>query len=527
MFYTNTSYSKREELYMKKISELQKSALKRLKTHYFLNVVIVFVMSIITSGGYNYTMINNIGAISNNSVMLAIKHKSNFEILEEFINKRNMYYVNSPATIAKKYTKGVLSVFVNEITGSGSFGFGVLNGINKILFGGKVSESVTIFIMALLSILIVIFVKNLYMVGKNRYLLEHLNYDHINVNSLLFPYLTGNSRHIAKIMFVRSLKQTLWNFTIIGGFYKHYEYMMIPYILAENPSVSCKEAFELSKQLMMNDKRNVFKLDLTLLPLSLLDGFTFHLTSLFFLNPFRECIYAEVYADLREKKLNLIENGKLLYDHILYANDEQLSNYPEEKCPTKYLDRLKWLSIIDYTKDYTIESCVLFFFFFSIGGWVWEVIFYMFNEGKFINRGTLFGPWLPIYGVAGIIIVVFLRRFRKNPTWMFTLSFSVCGFVEYMTSWILEKCFDKKWWDYHGYFMHLNGRICLEGLLVFGFAGVFTTYFAAPLVDNLFLKIPRKTKKLICLLLIVLFVFDCIYSAGHPNIGEGITDNLI
>ena len=135
---------------MKKISDIQKSALKRLKSHYFLNVVIVFVMSIITTGGYNYTMINNIDAISNNSVMLAIKHKSNFEILDEFINRRNIYYVSSPDTIARKYTKGVLSVFVNEITGTGSFGFGLLNGINKILFGGKLSESVTIFIMSLL-----------------------------------------------------------------------------------------------------------------------------------------------------------------------------------------------------------------------------------------------------------------------------------------------------------------------------------------------------------------------------------------
>ena len=96
-----------------------------------------------------------------------------------------------------------------------------------------------------------------------------------------------------------------------------------------------------------------------------------------------------------------------------------------------------------------------------------------------------------------------------------------------MTSWILEKCFNLKWWDYQGYFMNLNGRVCLEGLLVFGLAGVLMTYFIAPFVDNLFRKIPDKTKKVICILLIILFVFDVCYSSGHPNVGDGVTENLI
>ena len=508
--------------------EILKTSLSRLKSHYFYNVVIVFFIAIIVSGGYNYTMLNRTNYISNNSVMLEIKHKTNFEVLDEFINKRNMYYISTtPETMQEKYSRGVFSVFVNEITGTGSFGFGILNGINKMLFGGSISEWVTIFIMALMSIIITVYVKNVLLVGKSRYFMEHRLYDDTKVGALMFPYLTGHTRHVAYVMMIRSIKQTLWNFTIIGGFYKHYEYMMIPYILAENPNVTAEQAFKMSKDLMMNDKLNMFKIDLLLLPIAMIDGFTFHLTSLFFLNPYRDCVYSEVYSRLRENKRTIIENGMMLYDDVLYRNEDGLDSYPEEKCPTEFLDRLKWLSTIDFERDYSVETSVLFFFFFSFIGWFWEVIFYMVNEGRFINRGTMCGPWLPIYGVAGIIIVVFLRGLRKNPAMMFTSSFLICGTVEYMTSWILEKCFNLKWWDYQGYFMNLNGRVCLEGLLVFGLAGVLMTYFIAPFVDNLFRKIPDKTKKVICILLIILFVFDVCYSSGHPNVGDGVTENLI
>ena len=75
--------------------------------------------------------------------------------------------------------------------------------------------------------------------------------------------------------------------------------------------------------------------------------------------------------------------------------------------------------------------------------------------------------------------------------------------------------------------MNINGRVCLEGLLVFGLAGVLMTYFIAPFVDNLFKKIPNKAKTVICIVLIILFVLDVCYSAGHPNVGDGVTENLI
>ena len=73
--------------------------------------------------------------------------------------------------------------------------------------------------------------------------------------------------------------------------------------------------------------------------------------------------------------------------------------------------------------------------------------------------------------------------------------------------------------------MNFQGRICLEGLVVFALGGCAAVYLVAPSLDYLFCKIPMKIKKIICVVLVVLFVADMAYSAFVPNIGEGITDN--
>ena len=81
----------------------------------------------------------------------------------------------------------------------------------------------------------------------------------------------------------------------------------------------------------------------------------------------------------------------------------------------------------------------------------------------------------------------------------------------------------KKWWDYSGYLLNLNGRVCAEGLIVFGIGAMFTVYFAAPMLDNIYRKIKRKYLVMISVVLIMAFVTDNIYSHFHPNEGEGIT----
>ena len=82
----------------------------------------------------------------------------------------------------------------------------------------------------------------------------------------------------------------------------------------------------------------------------------------------------------------------------------------------------------------------------------------------------------------------------------------------------------QKWWDYSGYFLNIQGRVCAEGLLVFGLGGIAIVYFLAPIIDNQIQKLKPKLLVILCILLLGTFLTDQIYSSKHPNAGKGITD---
>lgn len=175
-------------------------------------------------------------------------------------------------------------------------------------------------------------------------------------------------------------------------------------------------------------------------------------------------------------------------------------------------------------RRYSLSSLILLFFSFSTVGWLWEVGLHLLKDGVFVNRGVMLGPWLPIYGAGGVIALLLLRRLFNNPIATFFAMMAVSGTVEYFTSWYLELTKGAKWWDYTGYFLNLNGRICAEGLVAFGLGGCACIYLLAPKLDALFSKIPKTVRMALCLALLLLFAADAVYSRIHPNMGAGITD---
>ena len=209
-------------------------------------------------------------------------------------------------------------------------------------------------------------------------------------------------------------------------------------------------------------------------------------------------------------------------------NYEDIMNgksYPDMLYPIKIKKKKDRFSNINYLKHYTITSLILIFFILSFVGWLWEVTLHLVGDGIFVNRGVLHGPILPIYGIGCIMILVFLYRFRKNPWKLFLLSIILCGVLEYSASFILEKVMNgTKWWDYTGYFLNINGRICLEGLLIFGLGGVAVVYFIIPILDNCIRKINSKYLIILCIAFTSLYIIDLIYSKHYPNTGKGITD---
>lgn len=187
-------------------------------------------------------------------------------------------------------------------------------------------------------------------------------------------------------------------------------------------------------------------------------------------------------------------------------------------------EKLK-INVENYSKCYKVTDYILFFFSFAFIGWIWEVGLILVQTGKLVNRGVLFGPWLPIYGSGGVLILLILRKFFSKPVVTFFSTTILCTLVEYFTSWYLELTKGARWWDYSGYFLNLNGRVCLEGAIVFGIGGMAMVYLLAPNLSKIFSKVSNKIIIPVCILLVLLFLSDIVYSYSHPNTGEGITSS--
>ena len=489
-------------------NELKKQAFSIFKKNYFKIILVVFVIGIIVNGGYRFTtVLSGVSKIQKNGT-------NNYAIVNQLLDNI------SNKISSGGYDNGVIGTIFNSATENNSMIIGALNVVNMYFFNKKISTIYLSLIGVILLFLIKVFIQDVFLIGYKRYFLEQRRYI-TSSKKVLFPFQVKKNINIADIILVKNFCQFMWYFTIVGGVIKRYEYYMIPYILAENPDISKDEAFRLSREMMDGYKWELFKLELSFIGWFILNIFTFGLLDIFFLVGYKQCVYAEVYMKLRQLKKNKLTDGHLLNDDKLDIKSYVESEYPMEEysIPVK-----KKVNKINYNIDYTKRNYILMFFIFSMIGWIWEVFYHMICDGNFVNRGTMFGPWLPIYGVGGVIILIVLKPLRKRPILFFISAMSLCGIIEYFTGWYLETFKGAKWWDYTGYFLNINGRVCLEGLIVFGLGGSVVTYFIGPLLNELLDKLKPKIRIFICVILLVLYGIDFIYSFHHPNKGDGITD---
>lgn len=166
---------------------------------------------------------------------------------------------------------------------------------------------------------------------------------------------------------------------------------------------------------------------------------------------------------------------------------------------------------------------VLLFFCLSFLGWLWEVILYFITNGDFVNRGVYHGPYLPVYGVGGLILMLLLHAKRKQPFLVFALSSLICTAVEYAAATWLEYKWNVRWWDYSGAFMNIDGKICLLCSIGFGIGGVLLICIFQPFYLKFYHRTTRGIRIFLCIILIILFVADAAYSIISPNTGSNIT----
>ena len=172
----------------------------------------------------------------------------------------------------------------------------------------------------------------------------------------------------------------------------------------------------------------------------------------------------------------------------------------------------------------------ILFMFYSFIGWIMEIVFTWFKDKSLVNRGFLMGPYCPIYGSGCILIILLLNKYINDPFALFVMSLVICSILEYMSSYIMEKLFKARWWDYSDRKFNINGRICLETLIPFGLLGCLLMYVINPFVSNILSLIPSKGLDVIAIILFIIFAIDIITSYSiitkiHLSSRQIIMDN--
>ncbi|MBP3635765.1 MAG: putative ABC transporter permease [Bacilli bacterium] len=176
--------------------------------------------------------------------------------------------------------------------------------------------------------------------------------------------------------------------------------------------------------------------------------------------------------------------------------------------------------------NYSIAFLFILFIMYSFVGWSIEVVGILITKGKFVNRGFLLGPYCPVYGFGGILMVLLLSRYIDDVITLFIMCILLFSILEYITSFIMEKLFNARWWDYTKYKFNINGRICLETMVPFGFCGIFFMYVVNPFLISLINKIPDVILIITSLILFVLLVIDISISSNTMIKIKGTIKNV-
>ncbi|RVU98593.1 hypothetical protein EII22_01950 [Coriobacteriales bacterium OH1046] len=166
---------------------------------------------------------------------------------------------------------------------------------------------------------------------------------------------------------------------------------------------------------------------------------------------------------------------------------------------------------------------------YSCAGWLFESILCSVSEKRFINRGFLNGPICPIYGAGALAAVLFLRG-EPDGMSLFCWGAVVCSLLEYLTSWVMEKIYHTRWWDYSDRFLNLNGRICVPATLLFGLFVVLVVRVIQPALEALFSMTDPQLLSAICGIFIAVLAIDLLVThiglSGFRNKIDAYCDQL-
>ncbi|BAP86663.1 hypothetical protein LOOC260_121570 [Paucilactobacillus hokkaidonensis JCM 18461] len=169
---------------------------------------------------------------------------------------------------------------------------------------------------------------------------------------------------------------------------------------------------------------------------------------------------------------------------------------------------------------------ILYFFAYAFIGWLWECAYVSVRKKHLTNSGFLIGPIIPVYGFSILTVLLVLEPFKNNIAALFVLGALLVTIIEYLTSWLMEKLFKARWWDYSKLPFNLNGRVALPISLFWGFGVVIIVKLVHPFVSQFILSLSRVTVITSSVVFTDLLMFDLGFTIANV-IGFGAATQRI
>ncbi len=162
--------------------------------------------------------------------------------------------------------------------------------------------------------------------------------------------------------------------------------------------------------------------------------------------------------------------------------------------------------------DYSAPQWLLIFYLYCVLGWCFESTVVSLQQRRFVNRGFLRGPMLPIYGFGATILLHVSLPLYNRPIELFFASMFAATVFEYIVGVLMEKLFKVKYWDYSTHRFQFQGRICLQSSLCWGFLGLILARVIHPPVETIVVVLPFGLLIVVDILLSVAFASDVVVS---------------
>ncbi|MDR0979701.1 MAG: putative ABC transporter permease [Candidatus Nomurabacteria bacterium] len=161
------------------------------------------------------------------------------------------------------------------------------------------------------------------------------------------------------------------------------------------------------------------------------------------------------------------------------------------------------------------HTVVFTFAFCALVGWLYEMLVYCTRERRLVPRGFLVGPFLPLYGFGGVILIYATQGVADSPLAVFLIGMAVATLCEYLAASLLEVIFKMSWWDYNDMRFNYKGVIALLPSLVWGAATMLGVYAFWPIIHNLDAVVYNNWGIMPYIVFLVLLVADATFSAIH------------